>query len=154
MFIEPSGKGDPKKVTEKKVKTDKPKKTFVQKDIKPLFSHFKGGTLNDMVIKASQLPDKVEKDLKPIKKVSDKRAIQLREYNKKRDEYLLAHWHCEFQGCKQLSTDLHHLRGRVGRLLTDERYFKAFCREHHTFVELNPKFAKDNGYSLSRLSNE
>jgi hypothetical protein len=75
MFIENNGKPQPK--SEKTPKSDKPKKAFVQKEIKPVFSHFKGGALNDMVTKASQLPDKVDKALKPKKKANspkDKKA--------------------------------------------------------------------------------
>jgi len=54
-------------------------------------------------------------------------------------------------GCTHLSTDLHHIKGRVGDLLTDENNFLAVCRSCHTFIEENPKFAKEKGFSKSRL---
>lgn len=84
------GIGDPK--PEKVTKSQPLKKTFTKKDIKPVFSHFKGGILNDMVIKASELPEKVDNALKPKKKANtpkDKKAwdafslyIRLRDANK------------------------------------------------------------------------
>jgi hypothetical protein len=39
----------------------------------------------------------------------------------------------------------------LGKLLYDERYFMAVCKEHHRIIEDNPDAAKQNGYSLSRL---
>lgn len=90
MFIKSEKLGNPK--PEKTPKPDKPKKAFVQKDIKPLFSHVGTSRLNDMVIKASELPEKKEKALKPKKKANspkDKKAwdafslyIRLRDANK------------------------------------------------------------------------
>lgn len=153
MFIKPDGKGDPKKVTEKKVKTDKPKKSFVQKDIKPLFSH--GGTsrLNDYVIKASEFPDKKEKGLKrtKIRQVSKKQGIRLKEYSQIKAMYLASHHNCEFKGCWELSNEVHHKAGKTGKLLFDGRYFMAVCRDHHIWIETHPKESKELGYSVTRL---
>lgn len=83
---------------------------------------------------------------------SKKRIVQEREYLKVRKEFLTEFPECEFNGCNSEATDCHHSRGRVGELLTNKKYFVALCREHHQFIELNPQFAKDNGYSCSRLA--
>ena len=89
-----------------------------------------------------------------IKRVSDKRRKQESEYGKKRIAYLTAHQVCEVRhaGCMYEATDIHHKAGRVGDLLTDERYFLAVCRKCHNHVEEHPAWAKEKGYSLSRLN--
>jgi frataxin-like iron-binding protein CyaY len=43
------------------------------------------------------------------------------------------------------------MKGRSGALLNDKRYWLAVSRKGHRFIEDNPKWAKDNGYSLYRL---
>ena len=58
---------------------------------------------------------------------------------------------CQVKGCKGLATEVHHKKGRIGKLLTDIRYFLGVCRECHNKIELNPTWAKENGYSLNRL---
>ena len=89
-----------------------------------------------------------------IKSVSDKKLVELKEYRKKRDAFMKANKICQFPNCKELSTDLHHSKGRVGALLTDERYFKALCRAHHSLIEEKPQLAKELGLSFSRLDKE
>lgn len=86
-----------------------------------------------------------------IKSVSDKKLVELKEYRKKRDAFMKANKVCQFPDCKEISTDLHHSKGRVGALLTDERYFKALCRTHHVWCELHPLEAKELGLSANRL---
>jgi hypothetical protein len=44
------------------------------------------------------------------------------------------------------------MRGKVGELFLDEKYFLAVCRKHHTEIETNPEWAIKNGYSLKRLT--
>lgn len=98
-------------------------------------------------------PEKKEKNPKAkIKPRSDKRAKQEREYSKKRLAYLKANPICKFKGCRLEATTVHHSKGRIGKLLTDERHFIGLCMEHHEYIELNPNFAKANGYSKSRLT--
>lgn len=94
---------------------------------------------------------------KPVKKISIKSVKRMAEeklYLKKKKEYLTAHIRCEVKGCNRVSIDVHHQRGRVGKLLYDEKHFMAVCREHHTEIECNPDWAKENGYSKSRLKIE
>ncbi len=83
---------------------------------------------------------------------SKKRAKQEREYSKLRKVFLFTHPTCEILDCGCEATEIHHRKGRVGDLLTDERWFLAVCRAHHIYIELHPALAKEHGYSLSRLS--
>lgn len=89
-----------------------------------------------------------------IKPVSDKRKVQDAEYQLKRVLFLKKPENqiCPITG--QQTTDLHHMRGRIGDLLLDERYWLALSREGHKKVEENPVWAKENGYSLSRLEKD
>ena len=87
----------------------------------------------------------------PIKKVSDKRKIENKDYLKVRKVFLQSLMFCQVKRCKALATEVHHKKGRIGKLLTDTRYFLGVCRECHNKIELEPLWAKENGYSLNRL---
>lgn len=103
-----------------------------------------------MVRDSKNKPKKVQK---PIRHRSEKRSKQERVYTAKRIEFLSRK---ENKFCavfpKQLATEVHHKKGRIGSLLTDEKFFLAVSREGHKFVEENPEIAKKKGWSLSRLS--
>ena len=88
---------------------------------------------------------------KSIKKVSDKRKIEMLKYKVLRIEFLgkPENQKCPITG--KPTTDIHHMKGRLGRLYLDTRYWVALSREGHKFVEENPEWAKKNGYSLNRL---
>lgn len=87
-----------------------------------------------------------------IKPISDKRRKQLREYEKEKKEYFELHTQCEFPGCEKTEITLHHMAGRIGDKLTDQRYFKALCWEHHRWIEEHPEAARRLGLSQSRLN--
>jgi hypothetical protein len=95
---------------------------------------------------------KEEKPAKRISITSVKRKAEEKLYLKKKKEYLTKNIRCEVKGCNRVSDDLHHKRGRVGKLLYDERFFMAVCRNHHTEIETNPDWAIENKYSLKRLN--
>ena len=61
---------------------------------------------------------------------------------------------CDVKGCWRDATDIHHMKGREGDLLLDKKYWMPVCRKHHIYIEKHPVWAKENGYSLNRLSNE
>ena len=42
------------------------------------------------------------------------------------------------------------MRGRLGDLLVDPRFFLGVCRRCHDRIELNPAWAHEMGYSVSR----
>ncbi len=88
-----------------------------------------------------------------IPKQSKKRRSQNVLYSKKRRIFMEQNKYCQanLSNCTILATDLHHKRGRIGKLLTDERYFLAVCRSCHNYIESHPIFAKEKGFSLNRL---
>lgn len=85
-----------------------------------------------------------------IKPVAKKTMIELKKYRKLRTEFLNAHPVCQVDGCGP-ATDVHHMKGRVGELLTNTEYFLAVSRTCHNKIEKEPDWAKAMGYSLSRL---
>jgi hypothetical protein len=89
-----------------------------------------------------------------IKSVSDKRLLALRDYRVVRDAYMRDHKICEHPECSSPSTELHHSKGRIGKLLTDPLYFKALCNSCHSWAEKNPTLAKELGLSVDRLSKD
>lgn len=86
-------------------------------------------------------------------KVAKKQKQNLTMYSKVRKEYLASHETCEasLAGCTHTATDIHHKKGR-GIYLNDSSTFLAVCRNCHNYIELHPDFAKQKGYSLSRLN--
>jgi len=104
--------------------------------------------------KSYKTPKKKESRSYRIKNASDKKLVELKEYRVVRDRYLADNKVCEHPDCKNPSEDLHHAKGRVGKLLTDVRYFKALCRKCHRWVEENPEQSKEIGLSLSRLGDD
>jgi hypothetical protein len=93
---------------------------------------------------------------KPIPPRSQKRSKEEKLYSAKRVLYLQDHPMCEahLPGiCTDYATDIHHMSGKIGDLLTDEKYFKALCRSCHQYVETHPEIAKEKGLSINRLTN-
>lgn len=99
---------------------------------------------------------------KPLPKVSKKRAVENAKYTAKLIVFLgkPENQKCPVTG--QQTTECHHKMGRVGfadswarinniPLLLDERFWLAVSRKGHERIELNPEWAKENGYSLNRL---
>lgn len=80
-----------------------------------------------------------------IPSISKVRHQRLKEYAKLRARFLHDKPRCEFPGCKKRSEDIHHKRGRIGRLLCMSEHFCAVCRPHHHFIHENPKIARENG---------
>ena len=91
------------------------------------------------------------KTIYKIKPISQKRQIENLKYQVLRTEFL---GKPENQICpitNQPTTDIHHKKGRVGSLFLDTTFWIALSREGHRYVEENPEWAKENGYSLNRL---
>ena len=81
-----------------------------------------------------------------IKSCSDKRAKRLAEYSKVRKVFLASNPACsaKLKGCRGKSSEVHHKRGRIGRLLCDTRFFVAICRRCHDWIG-------DNGAEARKL---
>lgn len=88
----------------------------------------------------------------PIKRVSDKLSGELDEYSIKREAFLKAHPRCAVYYFRKATT-IHHSRGR-GKYLMDESTWIPCSMEGHTRIELNPQWAREKGFTKSRLTNE
>lgn len=92
----------------------------------------------------------LKKTNKKIKPFSDRQKQRLKIYNKLRAEHLTLHPVCEVCNSER-STEIHHKYGRVGNNLFIG--FLSVCRSCHQQIEHNPIWAKENGYSITRLIN-
>lgn len=100
-----------------------------------------------------------------IRRVSTKRARQLRQYAKQRKDYLSRVPICElwtafddaadFESIRKIwgnypsippATEIHHAAGRMGLALLDEENWKALSRPAHTWLHANPSFARKMGF--------
>ncbi len=90
-----------------------------------------------------------EKKKYVIPKVSKKRKTDNSEYMKLKAEFMIGKV-CPIYPHLPVK-DIHHKAGRTGKLLNDTRYWLAVSRKGHIKIELNPKWARENGYSLERI---
>lgn len=81
------------------------------------------------------------KRIAPISKV---RAERLKIYAKQRKVFLATHPLCVVFPDRK-SEDIHHVIGRAGKLLLDERYWLAVSREGHNLIHSNIKEAQAKG---------
>lgn len=99
------------------------------------------------VLKRTPLKKKAVK----IKFRSDKRAEQEKAYNLFIKLWLVGK-KCPM--CGKDATQVHHKKGRIGKLLLDVRFFLPVTQDCHQYIEEHPEWAKEQGYSLSRLEND
>lgn len=88
-----------------------------------------------------------------VRKVSPKRAAEHREYVRVATAYLERRPYCEAMvGHMRIvkSTEIHHKRGRVGKLLTDDTNFLGCCSDCHKWIEENRLAAQERGFSFFR----
>lgn len=90
---------------------------------------------------------------RPIRHRAPRRAAQYAQYRIDRDEFLSRP---ENQMCRVYpwleATDIHHMKGKIEDLLLDQRWWLPVSRLAHDKIELNPDWAKENGYSIDRES--
>lgn len=79
-----------------------------------------------------------------IRKVSARRAREMKEYAKKRAAYLTEHPTCEVCG-QARATQIHHTKRR-GKFYLDESSWCGCCFHCHHKIESDPKWAEENGY--------
>lgn len=97
-----------------------------------------------------------KKPRKPLKRTvriaprSKKMVRAMEIYNRRRKAFLKANPVCAVTG--QPATEVHHKAGRIGPLLLDESLWLPVSRWAHRMIEENPEWAKENGYSVSRLN--
>jgi hypothetical protein len=90
----------------------------------------------------------------PINKVSAKKKLDDIIYKSERIKFLMLPENKICPITKKEATTIHHKKGRLGSLYLDKTFWVALSMEGHEFVEKNPEWAKENGYSLNRLSND
>lgn len=103
--------------------------------------------------RAEKLAAKEQKPKAKIPRRSKKRLIQELQYNANVKVFLgkPENQICPVTGHQ--TDQVHHKKGRIESLLLDQRYWLAVSDEGHREIELNPDWAKEMGYSLSRLEN-
>jgi hypothetical protein len=82
--------------------------------------------------------------------ISQKQKERNKKYLELRYNYLRANPICEVEGCTHAASEVHHKRGRIGDALYSD--FLAVCHDCHVRIEENPEWAKEHGYSISRLN--
>lgn len=95
-------------------------------------------------------PAKVEKaKKKQIRPRSKKRAKEEAQYEIIKPIFLEGKF-CPITG--EPATQVHHKKGRIGKLLCDIRFFLAVSDTGHKKIEANPEWAYSMGYSLLRTA--
>lgn len=83
-----------------------------------------------------------------MRRVSGKRSGENREYAKLRLAFLIEHPVC--QACEEAaSSQVHHTRGRIGRLLCMVRFWMAVCRGCHQWITEHPVEARERGWTCA-----
>lgn len=89
---------------------------------------------------------------KGLKKRSAKKISEDNSYSDLRKEFLTKHPVCmaHLPGCTQQSTDVHHIRGRIGTRYLDTEDWVGLCRACHILLETNPDIGRDLGFVKNR----
>ena len=85
---------------------------------------------------------------------SPQRAKEERLYLKLNREFLIEHPSCQAQipgQCTYQSSEVHHKKGRVGKLLTDVTNFLAVCHNCHEWIENHTIEAQELGFSINKI---
>jgi hypothetical protein len=84
-----------------------------------------------------------------IPPMSAKRREEMKIYGKKRKTFLAENPKCAVYPSRK-ATDIHHMRGRAGKLFLCEDYWLAVSREAHIKIGQEPQWARDNGYLCAK----
>ena len=85
--------------------------------------------------------------------ISDRRRRRDADYRAARTEvFLRADGMCEMftPACSRVGVEAHHVRGRVGRLLTDTEWLMWVCRECHDYAHAHPAVSYEKGWLVRR----
>jgi len=90
---------------------------------------------------------------KGVRQQSDKLKAEGIKYRKLAKKFRESNPVCAVrsENCTGKTTEVHHKRGR-GKYLLDIKTWLPVCHNCHKKIELNPDWAKENGFSESRLS--
>jgi hypothetical protein len=74
--------------------------------------------------------------------------IRLAKYRKVRNEFMRRpeNQFCPVTG--EPTTDVHHIKGRMGDLLWDVEFFLAVSRRGHTHIHEHPEEAREKGWLI------
>lgn len=87
-----------------------------------------------------------------LARVSKKLQANLSSYKEASRQWLIGK-RCEvFPMLK--ATEVHHGAGRTGDMLMDKDYWHAVSRKGHVEIELHPDWARENGFTASRLTHK
>ncbi|MES2620215.1 MAG: hypothetical protein V4615_05115 [Bacteroidota bacterium] len=94
------------------------------------------------------------KEPKAIAKESKTRQEVNKDYLPAAKQYIKDNPLCKIKSpvCIKKSQHVHHMRGRVGELLTDKKYWMPACDKCNSFIEQNDGWARANGFKLSKHS--
>jgi hypothetical protein len=98
-------------------------------------------------------PKGIKKAPTRIRSVSTKQQRRNTQYSSVREVFLKNNPLCQanLPDCTKIATDVHHKEGRIGDKLLDIGTYLAVCRGCHQKIEEDPKMAKENNFSNSRL---
>lgn len=91
----------------------------------------------------------IKKSESKIPRISKTQKSREAKYKELQTIYLQNNPICECCATAK-SVEIHHKAGRDGNNLF--QHFLAVCRTCHDKIEMNPIWAKENGYSISRLN--
>ncbi len=88
-----------------------------------------------------------------IKKVANSRKEAEKQYRQKAKKFRQEHPLCEIKSsvCTRKTQGVHHVKGRLGDLLLDEKYWKGACNACNSYVESHPVWAIENGHKISKF---
>lgn len=91
-----------------------------------------------------------------INKISKTLKDKIPKYKDLREEFIAKHPLCQANicGCTKASTEIHHKKGRIGKLLLYVKYWLAVCSHCHTYITENSKWAIENNFSIKRNTND
>lgn len=102
----------------------------------------------------AEMPPK--KRRRRICQISARRSARLGEYAHAKRLFLndRKNWYCAVMEIIEYrsvpATDIHHVRGRIGKLLMDQRYWLAVSRKGHRWIHDNIEEARKRGWIAQR----
>jgi len=105
----------------------------------------------EFLVKQSKGPAKQVKR-SPINRMSNKRAIQERQYNKRVKIWKVGKMCAVYPYLP--CVDNHHRKGREGDMLLNEKYWLPVSREGHNFINQFPDIARERGWIINRGQKE
>lgn len=89
-----------------------------------------------------------------LRPVSKKRQAESQQYRKSKERFLKQHPRCPvmfwLDGGRRQTTQIHHAKGRDGKLYLDERFWFAVSAKGHKWIHENPKEAQVAGFLFLR----